>query len=301
MRIQSLRDLHTSFPDIDGLWNVLDLTETENKIQALLPAEGLPYSASQIEILTQQVRLYSLQGKQDKARHLLEICQSLLQKLPVESRAQAEIRFYLEEGRYYCLSMYPAKALDSFRNAWLAAEKIKSDIFAIDAAYMLSITLPAKQGKTWLQMAIKLAETSTNRFAAVWLSWLYMMEGWQAFDGRDFLKAKNLFEKALAQFERGSSKTLYYPLKWAQARTLRALGQSAAALATQEAIAVEMAGQGQSSGYVYLEIAECQRALENHEKAKSYYQLAHENLNKDVWYCENHKDDLTRILKNSKN
>lgn len=300
MRIQSLHDLHFSFPDIDGFWDTQDLSATETKIRGHLPSGLSTTSSVHIEAMTQLARLFCLQGKLKEAREFLVFAETLLKELKEEDRKRAQTRYYLEEGRFYCLSMYPSRALDSFGKAWeMSSEVPELAVLAIDAAYMISITLPAKQGREWLQKAIQRAESSSDKLVRSWISHLYMATGWQAFDTHEFAKALSYFEKAdQASFDEKTpvSRTL----KWCTARCLRALNEFEKSLKIQQEISNELSEVGESNGYVYLEMAECYQALQDAEKARSYFELAFEKLKMDKWYSDNFDHDLSRIQKNSK-
>lgn len=300
MRIQSLQDLHHSFPDIDDLWNISDLDQTESRIRSRLPLEGTTLTGPQVEAMTQLVRLYSLQGKTPEARATLDSLKTLLPLLDPKERTRPEIRCHLEEGRHYCLSMSPSRALESFSEAWQKATAAQMDVFAIDAAYMISITVPVKQGKKWLQQAIEIAESSEDEFCKMWLSHLYMMDGWQAFDAHDFNRALVAFDKANSKCSLKESENKSRVFRWCKARTLRALGQYEKALKIQESLLEEMMQSGEGNGHVFLEIAECHLALQDPGKSKSFYEMAYDALKKDKWYTDNNDDELSRIQKNSK-
>lgn len=300
MRIQSLHDLHFSFPDIDGYWNIQNLEKTEEKIREKLFSEDSSSNAFQIETMTQLARLFGLQGKLKEAREFLIRADILLKELPSEEAIRPQTRYYLEEGRFYCLSMFPSRALDSFQKAWeLSSKSPHLDILAIDAAYMLSITLPAKQGKEWLQIAVEKAENSKETFAQHWLSHLYMASGWQAFDMREFKRALEYFEKA-RRASKDENKLVMRTILWCMARCLRALSEPSKSLEIQQGIALALSEQGESNGYVFLEIAECYQALNQSEEARSYFELAYEKLKLNKWYSDNFNHDLSRIQKNSK-
>jgi tetratricopeptide (TPR) repeat protein len=300
MRIQSLHDLHFSFPDIDGYWDTQDLEKTEKRIRTQLPTSGTSATSLQIEAMTQMARLVSLQGKLKEAREFLVFSEALLKALSPSERQRVQTRYYLEEGRYYCLSMFPSRALDSFQKAWeLSSKDQKLDVLAIDAAYMISITVPAKQGKEWLQIAILRAEASKEHFVRSWLAYLYMATGWQAFDTHEYSRALGLFEKAQAN-SANEPPLFIRTLKWCSARCLRGMDQYEKSLQIQQEISDELSALGESNGYVFLEMAECYQALQQSEKARAHFELAFEKLKIDKWYSDNFDHDLTRIQKKSK-
>lgn len=300
MRIQSLQDLHLSFPGIQGYWNMQDLEQTEKQIRAHFPLDETSANSAQVEAVTQMARLFSLQGQLKEARQCLVYSDLLLKSLDPDDLVRMKTRHYLEEGRFYCLSMIPFRALESFRKAWeLSADVSDLDFLAIEAAYMISTTVPAKQGKDWLQRALDRLERSTEESLAHWRPHLYMAMGWQAFDARDFSTALEYFQKAY-ECVPDQKAPIAVTIKWCKGRCLRAMSDTAEALKIQEEIATMLAEKGDSNGYVLLEMAECFQQLQQAEKARNHFQLAFEKLKLDKWYCDNSDDELRRIQKNFK-
>ncbi len=301
MRIQSLRDIHLSFPDMDGFWNLQNLPETEERISALLPLGDGKATATQVEALTQMARVYLLQDNLKEARNFLNHADTLLKDLPAEEMLKPQVRIYLEEGRFYGWSMYPQRALDFFSKAWEMSNLVGPlDALAADAAFMISITLPSKQGREWLTGALKLADNPQATTAAKkWKAHLLMRIGWQEFDVRNFQAALDHFDKALVCADKDDS-TLFQTLKWCRARVLRAIGKINEAMAVQNEILTDLATEGVLNGHVYLELAECFNALHDQEQSSHYYELAHEKLKLSKWYSENFSSELSEILKKSK-
>ena len=65
MRLQSLQDLHHSFPDIDGFWQMSNLDQTEIQIRQKLPVEGQPVTRQQVENVQRIVTLWKLRRVQN--------------------------------------------------------------------------------------------------------------------------------------------------------------------------------------------------------------------------------------------
>lgn len=297
MRIQSLHDLHFSFPDTDGYWNVEDLAMTESKIRLQIPKINETPQPKQIEAMTQLARLFCLQGKLKEARDFLVFAETLLKDLSEKERTRPQVRYYLEEGRFYCLSMYPSRALDSFQKAFeISSESSELEIFAVDSAYMMSITLPAKQGSKWLQIAIEIAQKTKDSHGRQWQTFLYMADGWKAFDHHNYEKALSLFERAQS-FSNDETPAVNRTIKWCTARCLRALNQIEKSLDFQMQISRELSQAGESNGYVLLEMAECYQILQKTEEARAYFQLAYDKLKIDKWFFDNCGADLSRMQK----
>jgi tetratricopeptide (TPR) repeat protein len=296
MRIESLRDLLGQFPDIDGFWNFDDLPKTEAHIKSFLPAsESDSWSPSALEALTQLGRAQSLQGNLSVARLSLDQAQKRISELEGPVRLRPEIRCLLEQGRVLCLQMTPSKAQNYFSQAWTLSTDAKEVFFAIDAALMLSISQPPKFQNEWLQKALVLAEETKTEQGQLWLSQLYTMDGWHKFDFRMFDKALESFEKALARPRFKGDESKNFIIRWCIARTLRALGQNQQALDMQQVLNTELLEVGGSNGHVYLELAECQQALNRPAEAKTNFEYAYKELSANGWYSDNKASELGRI------
>lgn len=295
MRIESLRELHAQFPDIDGFWNFQDLLQTQLNIQNVLPQGSNPWSALGIEHLTQLARVLALLGSMPEAKAKLDQALELIGTIEASTRTRPLIRYNLEVGRLQCLQMTPAKAQCALMQAWQLANEIQNNYFAIDAALMLSISRPPKFQNEWLMKALELAEKSTDPQAQLWLAQLYMMDGWHCFDFRRFEEAMARFEKALERPRYQGDQSKNYVIRWCIARTKRALGQTQDALAMQKLLLSEMSLTGDISGYVYLEIGENLQLLNAREEAKPYFELAYKELSADGWYSDNRADELSRL------
>lgn len=294
MRIQSLQDALTYFPDIDGVWAHSNLSSTEDHIRSKLPADPAgPWSSEAVEMLTQLARAKALQGQLTDAQVLLdEVNKKVLEG---NYSARTELRALLEQGRVICLAMSPSKANDVFMRAWNKANETGEIFFAIDAALMLSTIRPPKFQNEWLKKALTMAEEATDPQARLWLAQLLFLDGWHAFDFRLFEKALELFDKALTQPLVIEQPAKDMPLQWSRARTLRALGQTQEALAIQESLLKRMNERGAINGHVYLEIAECKQLLKQKEDAKTYFEMAYASLSADGWYSDNKTDELERM------
>jgi len=300
MRIQSLRDYHLFFPDLDGFWDPLNLAETESRIRMALPNSKEVTGPLHVAAVTQAVRLFSLQNKMPQAKEFLRYAEHFLLDLDPEEKTKLQVRFFLEEGRFFNLSMNPVRALESFRKAWLLSQDVKKlDYLAIDAAFMISVTLQAKQGKDWFNVAFGMAEGSElSSPAAKWKSYLFAEAGWKAFDSKEYGAALTFFEKAAVASEINNyfSRTV----KWSIARVKRALGDIDEALALQNNLLFEMTDKLEPNAFIYLEIAECYQAKHELSKAAPNFQRAYEGLQNNEWYSENYVNELKDILKKSK-
>jgi tetratricopeptide (TPR) repeat protein len=294
MRIESLPELHSQFPDIDGFWNFDNLPQTESRIQMMLPSEG-PWKAEQVEALTQLAHAQVLQNKMPEAKATLIQAQQLIALLEPAERIRPEIRWLLEQGRVFCLSMTPSKAIECFGQAWTLANKNNLTFFAIESALMLAITQPLKSRQQWLEMALDLAEKATSEQCKLWLAQLYLMQGWHYFDVHRFDKALEFFEKSVARPRFPGDNQKVVVSKWSAARAIRALGRFDEAMAIQNSLLNELTEKGQENGHVYLEIGECMQAQQKHEEAKAFFEKAYKLLSADQWYSDNRNFELSRI------
>ena len=297
MRTQTVQDLYKQFPDIDGFWASDDLTVTESKIRQNIPNK--PESAwtpEEIGSLTQLARVQNLQEKNEEAKATLDRARTLFALCPQNpARVRTEIRLLLEEGRHLWLARNPAKAQNIFSQAWTMANESNEPFFAIDAAIMLSLCQPKKFQNDWLQKALNMAETTTDEKAKLWLTQVYVLNGWHFFDFRRFDEALDSFNKALAR-PRGNGETSdLFMIRWCIGRTLRGLNRVAEALDVQTQIKTDLSIIGRVNGYVFLELAECLQLLQRAEEAKGFFELAYKDLSMNPWFSDNNPTELRRM------
>lgn len=296
MRIESVRDLHSQFPDIDGYWASDNLMETEATIRAVLPANfSDEWSTTALDAITQLVRVQNLQGKSTEAKETLELARKLILALRPAIRGRNEIRLLIEEGRHLCMAMMPSKAQIHFQQAWAMATAANEVFLSIEVAVMLSISQPPKFKNDWLQRAIELGEKTDVPHAKLWLAQLYLMEGWHAFDFRRFEDALRSFNLALNRPRERGEMTSLVLIRWCVARALRALGRNQEALDIQKELLVEVSHSDKLSGYIFLEIAECLQLLRKTDEAKTYFESAYKELSVNGWYSDNKAAELSRM------
>ena len=297
MRIESVHDLHSQFPDLDGYWaSAENLAATEAAIRSVLPADSAgEWSTTALDAITQLVRVQNLQGKSAEAKETLEFARKLIMTIDPARRTRLEIRAILEEGRHHCLSMMPAKAQKHFSLAWTMANTNDEVFLAVEAAVMLSISQPPKFRNDWLQRAIELAEKTEIDQAKLWLAQLYLMEGWHAFDFHRFEDALKSFKMALERPRVPGEMTDLIMIRWCVARAMRSLGRNQEALDIQKELLAEISSKGQVNGHVFLEIAECLQLLKQTEEAKAYFESAYKELSANGWYSDNKASELGRM------
>ncbi|TET98598.1 MAG: tetratricopeptide repeat protein [Candidatus Stahlbacteria bacterium] len=282
-----------SLPDFDTLWDYNDPEQTEIKFRELIPiakeSGDVSYYA---QLLTQIARTEGLQRKFEDAHKTLDIIEPLLTNELVVAR----VRYLLERGRVYNSSNHPDRAKPLFSEAWKLAEVNKEDFYAIDAVHMLQIIEVPEKKLEWANIAIEMAEKTTDERAKNWLGSLYNNTGW-AYNGlKQYDKALEMFKKSLKwQEEKGD---VYGTIiaKWTTARTYRSLDRIDEALEIQRALAKEIEQKGlETDGYVYEELGECLLLLEKKEEARKYFKIAYDFLSKNEWLKANEPERLERL------
>ncbi len=282
-----------SLPDFDTLWDYNDPEQTEIKFRELIPiakeSGDVSYYA---QLLTQIARTEGLQRKFEDAHKTLDIIEPLL----TDELVVARVRYLLERGRVYNSSNHPDRAKPLFSEAWKLAEVNKEDFYAIDAVHMLQIIEVPEKKLEWANIAIEMAEKTTDERAKNWLGSLYNNTGW-AYNGlKQYDKALEMFKKSLKwQEEKGD---VYGTIiaKWTTARTYRSLDRIDEALEIQRALAKEIEQKGlETDGYVYEELGECLLLLEKKEEARKYFKIAYDFLSKNEWLKANEPERLERL------
>jgi tetratricopeptide (TPR) repeat protein len=297
MRIENLRDLLSQLADVDGPSE--DLSQSEIKIRESLMLEDRAGSPQRVELLTQLARVQGLLGKLTEAGATLLLANEALSKHSEPGSERAKVKFLIEQGRFFGLSMNPSQSLSYFAKAWELASQTNEVSLSIEAAVHLSISQPPKFQNEWLQRSLKLAEATDDEKGKLWLAPLYILNGWHLFDFRKYEEALTSFEKGVKlQVAEDGAKTLR--ARWSVGRTLRALNRIPEALAIQQGLKVELAAAGQVNGHVYLEIGECLQLMKNHDEAKVNFELAYKELSLNGWYTDNKQSELSRIQHLSK-
>ena len=277
--------------DFDSLWNYGDPAATEAAFRALLPEARARWGAARLaELLSQIARTHSLRAQFAPAHALLDEAEAMLG----EGMGVARARVLMERGRCYNSAGEPAHATPVFEAALAAARSAGADYHAVDAAHMLGIAAPPEAAMAWNQRAMEMAEASADPRARGWLGPLYNNLAWTFFGMDRFGEALALQEKSRAfRAERGQRVPTRIA-EWGIARTMRAMGRDAEALAGPRAL-LASAPEGAPRGYVYEELGEL--ALSAGEGAADWFGKAHAILSKDTWLARNESDRLARLLR----
>jgi tetratricopeptide (TPR) repeat protein len=210
------------------LWDFGDLDASERRFRDRLAAE--PSDAARAEVLTQLARVAGLRGDFDESSHLLEEAAALAGDDPV-----ARIRLELERGRMLRSSGDPAAAFPLFESAFAQSREANEPYLAGDSAHMCAIATDDRALQDeWTQRGLEAGET-------YWAGPLLNNLGWAYFDDGDYVRALDLFERALEARERDPENSA--GIAWAHyalAQTLRMLGRGDDALRHAEAAAATL-------------------------------------------------------------
>lgn len=283
---------HTLLPDFDTLWSFDAPESTEAAFRATLSSARKSGDRDYLaQLLTQIARTEGLQMKFDDASKTLDEAEALI----TEEMKVARVRLLLERGRVLNSSKQREKAKSLFESAWELALAAGADGFAVDAAHMLGIVEPGDSSIAWNRKAIAHAEQSSDPKARKWLGSLYNNLGWTYHDQKDYGLALDLFQKALAARKQEGKQGPIQVARWCVARTLRSLGRTEEALATQLDLFAEHEAAGTRDGFVREEIAECLLALRRAEEATPHFAAAYEELAEDPWLRRDEPDRLERL------
>lgn len=279
--------------DFDKLWDYNNPAETEKKFREFLPAaEKGKDKGYYIELLTQIARTYSLRKKFDDAHALLDKAMKLIRAEHVVPR----IRYMLERGRTYNSSGEYDKARELFLAAYQQADKYGEDYLAIDAVHMLGIVDKGEDSLKWNELAIEMAEKTSDEKAKGWLGALYNNTGWTYHDMGEYEKALDLFERGVKWREQKEDKFQLGIAKWCVARVHRSLKRIDEALKEQLELEKWFAENGlQQDGYIFKEIGECYLEKGNEAESKEWFRKSYELLKDDTWFEETEKERLKKL------
>lgn len=279
--------------DFDTLWDYEHPERSEAVFrQLLLNEESNADSSYHLQLLTQIARTQGLQ------RHFAEAHATLDQVEPhlTPNLVQATIRYRLERGRVLNSSGHPEDARTWFQQAWELAQEHGEDFYAVDALHMLAIVAPVAEKNNWNNMALQVAEVSTDERARGWIGSLYNNMGWTYHDLGDYERALDLFQKAL-QFQQAQGKIREIRIaRWCVGRVLRSLQRYQEALSIQQELYEEWTNsEEEQDGYVSEEIAECLLALGRVTESRPYFTEAYTLLSQNIWLVAEAPERLERL------
>lgn len=276
--------------NVSALWDFGNPGASEKRFEALLATTTDPDDRLQVE--TQIARAQGLQRKFPEAHKTLDEVEKALTRASSLTR----VRYFLERGRVFNSSNFPAKAHPLFVQAYEEAGRAGLDYFEVDAAHMLGIIEPADEALKWNEKAVTLSEKSSDPKAKQWLGALYNNVGWTYYDKKDYTSALDYFQRDERWYAGHNAEEATRIARYSIGKTERAMGQLKDALMIQEAIAAEIEQKHlDPDGYVFEEIAECHLALGDPEQARPYFARAYELLSKDPDLAANERPRLERL------
>jgi tetratricopeptide (TPR) repeat protein len=280
-------------PDLHEIWDYDHPDATETRFRALLPdvrAKGTPDEIGQL--LSQIARTRGLQDDFAGAHALLDEADALLTPACTIGR----IRSLLERGRTLNASGKRAESRAKFHRAFVRAYQADADAYAIDALHMLGIVTEPDEAIDWNELAMTMAERSSERRAQQWLASLYQNQGYTYLEREALDDAMSCFERMLAFCLEHDRTDRVRIARWFIGRTQRARGDYDAALATQRDLLAEYEAAGESdAGYTSEEIGECLLALDRRDEARPYFAVAHEKLSAIGWLVREEPERIARL------
>ena len=171
---------------------------------------------------------------------------------------------------------------------------------AIDAAHMVAISAPLEEQSRWHQLAMELAERSSDEKVRGWLATLYNNQGWTLFELGRFDEAKSLLQKCLDWHLQHHNPAKAFIARWSLARLTRAQGQHEQALAELHQLKADMTEAGEpEDGYLFEELGENALALDDPQAAE-YFARAWFLLSRDGWLKANERERLARLKRLAK-
>lgn len=285
----------------DDLWALGDPIVIEKSFHELLPqAKKLQDPSIYLQILSQIALTQALQKKFDEAHETLNDAERFLSS----DQDLARVRILLERGRVFQQADDIIKAKLSFIESYELSAKNQFDYHTINAAHMIAIVEDKVEDKIrWNQLALKLAQTTKEQRASLWLGSLYNNLGQNHLEARNFEEALVTFQEALIIREKEAYAPNIRVAKWAIARALRFLDRLKEAeailfLLLEEYDALSDIGHLDLPvemfkllrGYVYEELAELSQT-----KSQDYAKLAYDDLYEDGMFRKTEVNRLERL------
>ncbi len=234
--------------DPTPLWDFSDPAGSEQRFRdAAATASG----ADRLIALTQAARALGLQERFAEGHALLD---EVTSATPAGS-PEVEARVALERGRLERSAGDPIRADPLFEEAARRAAAAGLEALHVDALHMLALDRPPGQSIERHLQALEVARAATDPAARRWQGSLLNNLGMAHHDAGDLASALAVFEEAVLVRERDGSATETRVARWMVGWTLRLLGRTQEALATQLALKAELDDAGADDPYVDEELA----------------------------------------------
>jgi len=286
---------------IRDTWDFHDPATSETRFVAMLDSVAGDPAAAAI-VRTQVARAQGLQRRLDDANATLDSVEAQVKALPAGRPAiHARARLDIERGRALNSAGDPGRARPLFEQAFTEADSAGQAALAVDAAHMVAIAAgndsAASDALAWNERALAMAESSSDPEARKWRASLLNNLGWTYHEAKDYPKALDLFERAVAARKETGDVRDIREARWAVARCLRSLGRLDEAYAQQIAIEKECAAANEPDGFVFEELGEILYAQGKPEAAKPWFGKAYDELNADPFIRNDEPDRVARLLK----
>jgi tetratricopeptide (TPR) repeat protein len=259
--------------NLTKLWDYSKPDLSEQRFRSAL-ATASPEEA--LILQTQIARTHGIRGNFSEAQQVLADIAPRIRSAGVE----AQVRYHLELGRTYASAAHPAESLttearalarSAYLQAFHLAQEGQLDSLAIDALHMMTVVDPAPEDQIeWNRKAVALMQASSQPEAGNWKGTLHHNMGYALHLLGRYEDALLEFKLALAAREQDGYPQPVRIAHWMIAWTLRALGRLNAALEIQLRLEREWDQDGEPDPYVFEELENLYRALDNTERADFY-------------------------------
>ena len=259
--------------DVNGLWDYGKPEVSEARFRQLMVDAS---SDDALVLQTQIARTFGLRCEFDQARGILAAIESRVG----DASPEVQTRYLLELGRTYASPVHPAEARtpandeiarEHYMRAFQTAKSAGLDSLAIDALHMMPVvdTEPNLQLE-WNQRAIEYMENSSQPDAKRWEASLRNNVGYARHLNGEYDEALRQFRLSLAAHERAGNIRAVRIAHWMIAWTYRAQKRYAEAIDTQLRLEREWDEAGTPDPYVFEELEQLYRAVDDHEKEHHY-------------------------------
>lgn len=283
--------------------------EIESRLTPLvLEAEVRENRSLQAQILSQLALAQAMQKKFELAHNTLNRADALIPVGDLLSSA----RVILERGRVYHQAGDSATALSFFQQSYEQALRGEHTAHTINAAHMIAIVVNDPEEKIhWNQLALKLAQASSESKARSWIGPLYNNLARSQIDALDFHGALDSYTACQAIAEERNEALIVRGAIWGRAVAHRKLGEHEIARRLQMDLLQEYTGVSQSGelpealltlarGMVYAELVELDCLLADLDpqaavSAREHARLAYEDLHANEWFQRLEPEQLERL------
>ena len=258
------------------LWDFNNPAESEKRFQSALETAS-PNEA--LILKTQIARTYGLRHDHEKARQILVE----IQLQTNEASAKVKVYYHLELGRTLASATHSdesqteeakGQARSAYMQAFELAKESQLDYLAVDALHMMAFIDTDPKGQLeWDQKALEYMQASAQEETKKWEASLRNNIGYALHSLERYEDALTEFRAALALREKEGKANLIRVAHWMIAWTLRTMGQHEDALEIQLRLEKECDEAGEPDPYVFEELEQIYKALNDSEKAAHYAEL----------------------------